>query len=391
VDFGFTQEQTMLRDLVRELLQEKCSTRAVRQVMETPEGYDPSLWSQLAEMGLPGLAIPTEHGGQGLGMVELALVLEEMGRAVYPGPFFATVVLAGTALASAGSEQQMAEHVPAIAAGQRKATVAWLEHGLDWHPRGIALPARRDGDGWVLDGAKQFVPFADAADLILVAARTRSADDPREGITVFAVDRRAPGLEVRPVQTMDLTARDATVTLGGVRVGSDAVVGQVDQGWSVLDPTLQRAAVAACAEMLGCARISLEKSVEYSKTREQFGQPIGSFQAIKHTCAEMLMDVETSHGATYYAAWAQDARVPDARLAASSAKAFVSEAARRVCGSAIQVHGGIGFTWEYDLHLWFKRAKHLEPFYGDADFHRQQVLKETLAGAGSSSPTPVLA
>jgi alkylation response protein AidB-like acyl-CoA dehydrogenase len=383
VDFGFTQEQTMLRDLVREVLTEKCSTRAVRQVMDTPEGYDASLWSQLAEIGLPGLAIAAAHGGQGLGTVELALALEEMGRAVYPGPFFATVALAGTALTRSGDDEQMARHLPAIAAGERKATLAWLERGADWRVESIALSARSEADGWVLNGTKQFVPFADAADLILAAART-SAD----GVTVFAVDRHAPGVDVKPVQTMDLTARDATVTLNDVRVGNDAVVGQVDKGADILEPTLQVAAVGACAEMLGAARISLEKSVDYAQTREQFGQPIGSFQAVKHMCAEMLMDVESAHGATYYAAWAQDATAPDARMAASAAKSFVSEAARRVCGMAIQVHGGIGFTWEYDLHLWFKRAKHLEPLYGDADFHRQQVLGETLA-ATTPSRTPV--
>jgi alkylation response protein AidB-like acyl-CoA dehydrogenase len=239
-----------------------------------------------------------------------------------------------------------------------------------------------------LSGTKQLVPFASAADVLVIAARTTPAAHHPDGLTLFAVDADATGLEIAPVSSMDPTAREATVTLRDVPVGPDQVLGDIDRGWNILEPTLLQGAVLACAEMLGAARAALEASVAYAGTRKQFGQPIGSFQAVKHQCADMLVDLENAHTATYYAAWALAADAPDARLAASTAKAFVSEAARRVCGSALQVHGGIGFTWEYDLHLWLKRAKHLEPRFGDADTHRQLVLDGTLAAA--ALPTPVL-
>ncbi len=232
----------------------------------------------------------------------------------------------------------------------------------------------------MLTGLKRFVPFAHVADLILVVARTSSGPD---GTTVFAVPGDAAGLSQVPNVEMDRTNRTSTVTLDGVAVPADAVIGEVDRGWEVVAPVLERAAVGAAAEMLGASRRCMEMAVEYAKVRQQFGQPIGMFQAIKHTCAEMLLELENSHGATYYAAWALDAGSPDASLAASAAKAYVGDASRKVCGSAIQVHGGIGFTWEYDLHLYFKRAKHFEPLYGDADFHRERALQLMLARASA--------
>jgi alkylation response protein AidB-like acyl-CoA dehydrogenase len=312
-------------------------------------------------------------------MAELALVLEEMGCSVYPGPYFATVVLAATAIEASGDPFQVQTYLPAIAAGKLKGTLALLEDALAWGPEGVRLQAISQGADYVLSGVKRFVPFAHVADLLLVAARTGSVSgEETAGITVFALEPGLPGLTLEPNLGMDLTSRTSTLILDNVRVGRDRVIGRPDAGWEILEPTLRRAAVGASAEMLGAARKCLEMSVEYAGVREQFGQPIGAFQAIKHACAEMLMAVETAHAATYYAAWALAAGAPDAALAASVAKAHVSEAARTVCGAAIQVHGGIGFTWEYDLHLYFKRAKHLEPLYGDSDFHREQALRHLL-------------
>jgi alkylation response protein AidB-like acyl-CoA dehydrogenase len=210
--------------------------------------------------------------------------------------------------------------------------------------------------------------------------------DPRHGITLFAVPRDTPGVEVQPLTTVDLTNRVCDVVLLDVAVESEQIVGRSGEGWPILQTVLEHAAVGACAEMLGAARKSLEMSVEYAKSRVQFDQPIGSFQAVRHKCAEMLLEVEQAHAATYYAAWALSAGAADASLAASVAKAYVSEAARKVCGDAIQVHGGIGFTWEFDLHLYFKRAKHLEPLYGDADFHRERALALKLAGPLDLTP-----
>jgi alkylation response protein AidB-like acyl-CoA dehydrogenase len=384
MDFDFTQEQVMLRNLTREFFTRESTPRAVRSMMDDPRGFSEATWQQMAEMGLQGLAIDAGYGGQGLGVVELALVLDEMGRAAYPGPFFATVVLAAGTIAASGQESQMARYLPDIAAGRTRATLALIEDALSWAASGVKLRAERRGAEFVLSGVKRFVPFAHVADLILVVART--SDSSEDGTTVFAISSDAAGVSQTPNVEMDRTNPTSTVTLRDVAVDADAVIGEVDRGWEIIGPVLERAGVAAAAEMLGAARRCMEMSVEYAKVRQQFGQPIGMFQAIKHACAEMLLEVENSHAATYYAAWAQDAHSPDASLAASAAKAYVGDASRKVCGSSIQVHGGIGFTWEYDLHLYFKRAKHFEPLYGDADFHRERALQLTLARSAAADP-----
>jgi alkylation response protein AidB-like acyl-CoA dehydrogenase len=394
MDFDFTQEQVMLRNLTREFLSRESTPRAVRTLMEDPTGYSDATWQQMSEMGLPGLAIDPGYGGQGLGMVELALVLDEMGRAAYPGPFFATSLLTASAIAAGGQPNQMARYLPDLAQGRTKATLALIEDALSWAPSVVQLHAERRGNAFVLSGHKRFVPFAQVANLILVAARTDSGSA-SDGTTVFAVPSDAAGLRQAPNVEMDHTAKTSTVSFEGVAVPADAVIGEIDRGWAVIGPVLQRAAIGAAAEMLGAARRCMEMSVEYAKVRRQFGQPIGAFQAIKHACAEMLLEVENAHAATYYAAWALDAGSPDAELAASVAKAYVGEASRKVCGSSIQVHGGIGFTWEYDLHLYVKRAKHFEPLYGDADFHRERALQLLLereaAGEAKQEAEAVLA
>jgi alkylation response protein AidB-like acyl-CoA dehydrogenase len=385
MDFDFTQEQVMLRNLTREFLTRESTPRSVRTQMEEPRGFDGATWQQISEMGLPGVAIDAGYGGQGLGMVELALVLDEMGRAAYPSPYFATTVLAASAIAAGGRASQMARYLPDIARGRTKATVALVEDALNWEPSGVKMRAERRGDAFVLSGTKRFVPFANAADLVLVVARTSDGED---GTTVFAVPADAAGLRQSANVEMDRTSRSSTLTFDGVSVAADAVIGEVDRGWAIVGPMLQRAAVGAAAEMLGASRRCMEMSVEYAKVRHQFGQPIGAFQAIKHACADMLLEVENAHAATYYAAWALDAKAADAALACSVAKAYVGDASRKVCGSSIQVHGGIGFTWEYDLHLYVKRAKHFEPLYGDADFHREQALKFMLARPGAQATQP---
>jgi alkylation response protein AidB-like acyl-CoA dehydrogenase len=389
MDFDFTQEQVMLRDLSREFFSRESTPRAVRSVMEDARGFNDTTWQQMAEMGLQGLTIDAGYGGQGLGMIELALVLDEMGRAAYPGPYFSTVVLAAGAIAQSGQESQMARYLPDIARGRTKATLALLESALSWSPSGVHLQARRDGDGFTLSGEKRFVPWAHVADLLLVVARTSSSES--DGTTLFAIPADAAGLSETQNVEMDRTNRTSTVSFKDVRVPADAVIGEVDRGWAVIGPVLEKAAVAASAEMLGAARRCMEMSVEYAKVRQQFGQPIGMFQAIKHMCAEMLLEVENAHAATYYAAWAADARSPDAALSASAAKAYVGDASRKVCGNSIQVHGGIGFTWEYDLHLYFKRAKHFEPLYGDQDFHRERALQLMLARSSEAMKEPALA
>jgi alkylation response protein AidB-like acyl-CoA dehydrogenase len=378
MDFDFTQEQQMLRNLAREFFAHESTPQVVRQQMEDAVGYSEATWRQMAEMGLQGLAIAPDRGGQGLGAIEQALVLDEMGRSAYAGPYFATSVLAATALAAGGDT----ELLPKIADGSLKATLAVLENAISWQPSAVQMRAVRDGSDYVLSGTKRFVPWAHVADKIVVVART---DD---GTTAFVVDRGAAGLSQSPNLEMDRTSKTSTLTYESVP--AERVLGEVNKGWDVVGPALQRAAIGASAEMLGAMRRCMEMSVEYARVRQQFGQPIGMFQAIKHTCAEMLLDVENAHGAVFYAAWAHDANAPDAALAASVAKAYVSDASRKVCGNAIQVHGGIGFTWEYDLHLYFKRAKHLEALYGDADFHREQALRLALEAPVQQSRQAVL-
>lgn len=377
MDFDFTQDQTMLRDLAREFLTEQCTVDHVRAMMEDPAGYNDSMYRQMADMSLLGLAIPEAYGGSGLGMIEQAIVLEEMGRVAYHGPFVASAVLAANAILASGDENAMARYLPGIATGELKMSYAFLEDAIGWGPEVVQLRATMAGDGYRLDGAKRFVPFGEVADVIVVVART--GDGPND-VSLFAVPTDADGLTIEREVMLDLNSKTSGLRFNGVKVSTDNLIGQLNGAAPAVEAVLQRAAVAAAAEMLGAARKCQEMSVSYAKVRKQFGQLIGGFQAIKHMCAEMLEATENAHSATYYAAWAIDAGAPDAALAVSVAKSTANETARKVCGDAIQVHGGIGFTWEYDLHLYFKRAKHLEPLWGDTDYHRERVLEEVLSG-----------
>lgn len=372
MDFDFTSDQVMLRNTVREYLTDKCTPQFVRQMFDDQTGYSKPMWKEMADNGWLGLAFPEDSGGLGLGQVELSLVLEEMGRAVLPSPFFASVVLAGAAIADAGDKAQKDKYLGGIGSGDMIATMGWLEDSTSFGPGSINLKAESGGGGFILNGLKRFVPFAHVADVAVVAARTSSKPD---GITLFVVDLKSKGVETKPVVNMDMTSKAAEVSFNNVHVPEENVIGDVDGGWPVLQRLLDKAAVGAAAEMLGASRKSMEMSVDYAKVREAFGQPIGTFQAIKHMAADMLVEVESAHSAVYYASWAQAAGAPDASLAASVAKAYVGDASRKVCGESIQLHGGIGFTWEFDLHLYFKRAKYYEPMFGDADFHREKALQ----------------
>jgi alkylation response protein AidB-like acyl-CoA dehydrogenase len=369
MNFSFSDDQTLLRNSVRAALEEQCTPARVRAMMDDPRGYDPALWGEMAKLGWLGLPFGEEYGGAGLGLVELCLVLEELGRVAYPGPYFSSVVLGGLGLMEGGSAAQKERWLPAVASGQALLTAALVEESLDWDPAATTTTAVRRGDGWALSGVKRFVPWAHVADAVLVPARAG------EGLSLFLVDPRSPGVSLKAMVGIDLGSRWSEMRLVDVAVTADALVGQPGGARSLLEALLRRAAVSASAEMLGAARRCLDMSVEYAKVREQFGQPIGSFQAIQHRCAEMLLEVDSAHSAVYYAAWALDAGAEDAAVAASVCKSFVSEAARTVCGDAIQVHGGIGFTWEYDLHLYFKRAKALEPLWGDAEYHRELIVR----------------
>jgi alkylation response protein AidB-like acyl-CoA dehydrogenase len=276
-------------------------------------------------------------------------------------------MLAAKAIESAGSEAQQKRWLPAVAAGDARAAIALVDGDLDWSPDATTTRAERTNDGWRISGLKRWVPWAHVAKVLLVPARAA------EGLTLFPVDPAAGGVTLSPVQGMDFGTRWVHVTLDNVRVTE--TLGAPGSAKPAVEALLRRGAIGAAAEMLGAARRCLDMAVGYAKVREQFGQPIGSFQAIRHKCSEMLLEVENSHSAVYYAAWAHDAGADDAEMAASVAKAYVGDATRKVCGEAIQVHGGIGFTWEYDLHIYFKRAKALETMYGDADYHRELIVR----------------
>jgi len=375
MDFGFNDEQELLRSTARKFLENECTSEFVRKRMAEPAGVTDEFWSKLAEQGWLGLVYPEAYGGSGLGFVDLTVLMEEMGRAVMPGPFVSSVLLGGLSILEAGSPAQKEAWLPKIAAGRARTTLAWTEPSGRWDAGGVTTTAKPAAGGWVLSGTKLFVLDAHLADVLVVVARSPEATKPEEGISLVLVAKGTPGLEVRQLPTMDQTRKLCEVTLNEVRVPADAVLGSVGAGWSPLARVVERATVALCAEMCGGAQRVLDMTVDYAKIRVAFGRPIGSYQGVKHKAADMLVDVENAKSLTYYAAWAVDENVPEAALAASMAKACCSDAYRKVAASGIQLHGGIGFTWEHDLHLYFKRAKSSEFTFGDATYHRERVAQ----------------
>jgi alkylation response protein AidB-like acyl-CoA dehydrogenase len=372
VDFAFSEEQEMLRGSARDFLAKECGSKVVRKLMDSPDAYDPALWKKIAGLGWTALGIPEAYGGVGT-FLDLIVVLEEAGRALLPGPFFATMGLAIPAIIEAGTEAQKKEALGAIAEGSARATLAFTEPSGRWDASGITLTAKPAGGGWRLDGVKLFVPDAEHADYIVVAARTRGEGE--DGISLFVIKGRPKGMTVTTLKTLDMTRRWNEVRFDGVELDASAMMGAPHQAWPVLKRALEWATAALCAEMMGGAQKVLETSTEYAKTRHQFGKPIGIYQAVSHKLADMLVLSESGRSATYYAAWTVDADAPDRSLASSMAKAYVSDAYRKVTGDGIQVHGGIGFTWEHDMHLYFKRAKASEVTLGDATYHRELVAQ----------------
>jgi alkylation response protein AidB-like acyl-CoA dehydrogenase len=374
MDFGFSEEQDMLRKSARDFLAKESPMAYVRQMMEDDRGFREDQWRKMADLGWMGLILPEEHGGAGLDFVDMIVVLEEMGRVVLPGPFFSTVILGGVAINEGGSAAQKKELLPKLAAGDLRVTLAQLEPNARWDADGIQLEAKKAGRGYSLSGTKLFVPDAHTADLMIVAGRAPGSKG-AEAVSLFLVDAKAAGVTTTLLKTMDQTRKLCEVVLEDVSVPGDRVLGEPGQGWKLLERIVDRGKVGLCGEMCGGAERVLEMSVEYAKVREQFGRPIGSFQAIQHKCANMLVEVESSKSATYYAAWAVANDVAEAPLAAAMAKAYCSDAYRHTAGEGIQIHGGIGFTWEHDMHIYFKRAKSSEVTFGDATWNREIVAQ----------------
>jgi alkylation response protein AidB-like acyl-CoA dehydrogenase len=375
MDIGFTDEQELLRETARKFLDAECDTKFVRERMATAEAVTAAFWAKLAEQGWLGILYPEEAGGSGLGLVDLVVLMEEMGRRVMPGPYFSTVLLGGAAIAEAGGAAQRAEWLPRIAAGEKKAALAWTEPALRWDAAGVALPARETGGGFILSGTKLFVGDAHLADILVVAARTRDGSTMEDGVTLFLVPRTAPGVAVAALPTIDETRKTCEVRFDNVVVPGAALLGELHAGWAPLSRVVARATVALCAEMCGAAQQVLDMTVEYAKLRVAFGRPIGSYQGVKHQAADMLVALENARSLTYYAAWAFDEGEPDADTAVSMAKAAASDMARKAAGTGIQLHGGIGMTWEHDLQLYYKRARASEVALGDAHWHRERVAR----------------
>jgi len=375
VDIGFTEEQELLRETARKFLDSECDSRFVRARMAEAAAVTDEFWRKLAEQGWLGIVYPEPDGGSGLGLVDLVVLMEEMGRRVMPGPFLSTVLLGGAAIAEAGSRAQRSEWLPRIAAGETKAALAWTEPALRWDAAGITLPARETGGGFILSGSKLFVGDAHLADVLVVAARTRDGSTMADGVSLFLAPQGTSGLSISVMPTIDDTRKLCEVQFDNVVLPAPALLGELNEGWAPLSRVVTRATVALCAEMCGGAQQVLDMTVEYAKLRVAFGKPIGSYQGVKHQAADMLVALENAKSLTYYAAWAVDEGEAEVPLAVAMAKAAASDMARKIAGAGIQLHGGIGMTWEHDLQLYFKRAKACEVAFGDATWHRERVAR----------------
>ena len=360
MQFGLSESQQILKDTARKFFAGESPIAAVRKAMETDTAYDAALWAKLAEQGFTGIITPEEYGGMGLGKVELILLMEEAGYALLPGPFFSTVALAGAVIEACASPEQKKKYLARIASGQARSTVALVEAAGSWDPASLQIASA----GNKLTGTKLFVTDAAVADFMVVVARG----------SVFAVDAKADGMSIEPMKGMDLARKIYAVEFKNTPAEKLA-------NTNGLASALNVATAALCGEMVGGMQRALELTVAYAKTRKQFGKPIGIFQAVQHLCADMYLETESSRSATYYAAWALEENVPDAATSVSVAKMYASDASRTVGNRGIQVHGGMGFTWENDLHLYYRRAKASETMLGDATFHRERIARLVIDSA----------
>ena len=370
--FAFTDEQEQFRDIVARFLRDTSPTTEVRRLMETDAGFDVEVWDRLnQELGLSAVHIPEAFGGQGFSFVELGIVCEEFGRALLCAPYLSSAVLAASAIAHAGDDARKTDLLPALASGARRGALAVTEPNGRWDAAAIEAEATRHGPGWRIDGQKSFVIDGHTADLIVVAARLPGSTG-EHGVSFFTVPADAAGLRRELLQTVDATRKQARLTLRNVAAEP---LGEPGSGAPALARLRVDAITALANEMVGGAQRMLDSAVEYTQLRMQFGRQIGSFQAVKHKCADMLLDVELAKSAAYQAASALAEDDPEAPALASLAKAAASDTYLRAAADCIQLHGGIGFTWDNDTHLWFKRAKSSETMFGDAAYHREEMMR----------------
>jgi alkylation response protein AidB-like acyl-CoA dehydrogenase len=372
MDLGLDEQQEMLRNFARDFLEKECPEKLVRDMEEDEKGYSPELWQKMAQQGWMGLIIPEEYGGTGMNICELVVLLEEFGRALVPGPFIPTVVLGGVPVMEAGTDQQKKQYLPKIASGELMMTMALTEPSAKWTADGVTLEAKKDGNDYVLNGTKLFVQDAHVTDTMVVVARTGGSGE--DGITLFLVDSRSPGIKFEVLKTI-AADKQAEVVFENVKVPAANILGAEGKGWPIVEKTKKVATVAACAYLVGLSQMDFDVTLNYAKERVQFGRPIGSFQAIQHKLADAVIDVDGSRFITYTAAWSLQEGENDADTMISMAKAWTSDASRRVVAHGQQIHGGIGFTKEYKIQLYFRRQKWMELMWGDADYHRELVAQ----------------
>jgi len=376
MDIKLNEDQIEIARQARRFCENESPMDYIRDMFEDERGFKDDIWTKMVEIGWTAMCIPEAYGGLEMELLDLAVVLEEMGRAVIPGPFFSTVLLAAEAIKEAGSDTQKEQYLAGIATGDIRGTLALHEPDGGGDLGHIQMDANTDGDGYTLNGTKLFVPDAHVADFLVCAARTEEGNDPTQGVSLFLVDLKAAGVSVSLLPTMDGTRKLCAVEFKGTKVSQEGILGEPNKGWASLKRVLQRAQVGLCAESVGGAQRTMEMATEYAKIRIQFDQPIGAFQAIKHRCAQMFVEVESARSILYYAAWAQDHEDPkEAEIAASVAKSHCSEVYRNTSASCLQVLGGTGFSWEHDIHLYIKRAKANEVALGDPVYHREQIAQ----------------
>lgn len=372
MDLGLDEQQEMLKNFARDFLEKECPESLVREMEEDEKGYSPDLWKKMAEQGWMGLIIPEQYGGAGMGLCELTVLLEEFGRALVPGPFISTVVLGATPIMEAGSEEQKQQYLPKIAAGEIIMTLALTEPSAKWTADGVTLEAKKDGSDYVLNGTKLFVPDANVTDHMVVVARTGGSGE--DGVSLLIVDAKSPGIKIEQLKTI-AADKQCEVVFENVKVPAANLLGPEGKGWPIVEKTEKVATIAACAYLVGLSQMDFDITLNYAKERVQFGRPIGSFQAIQHKLADAVIDVDGSRFITYKAAWSMAEGEPDADLMISMAKAWASDASRRVVAHGQQIHGGIGFTKEYKIQLYFRRQKWMELMWGDGDYHREKVAQ----------------
>jgi len=373
MDLSFSEEQEMLWKSARDFLADKCPKTLVREMEEDEKGYVPELWKEMADLGWIGLPFPEQYGGGGFNFLDLVVLLEEMGRACLPGPFISTVVLGGLPIAEWGTEEQKKDILAKVCEGKAILTLALTEASARYEAGCVQVKATAEGDDYVISGTKLFVHDANVADYIIVVARTAEKANPEEGITLFIVDGKSPGISTVVLRTI-AGDKQCELTLDKVKVPKGNILGQVDQGWGMVKKIMEWAALAKAAEMMGGAQQVMEMTIDYAKERMQFDRPIGSFQIIQHYLADMSIDVDSSRVSLHKAAWMVSEGIACTKEI-SVIKGWISEAYRRVTAQAHQIHGAIGFTKDHDLELYFRRAKAGELYFGDADFHREIVAQ----------------